>query len=176
MVAVSKMISNNMFHVLTPYNFISFSIDKLPPFKITFKDLQEGEKIVAGNNLRDHIWIVATNHRIIALHLYLHEQKASINTLEYLQLDKMPLNPQLFIDSKNNLLAFINSSSVLSLYLWNGSFNKIFTSKISEHKKLLWISYLQFGTSTSTVNKYENTIALLVHTEHLSNAIVEEKK
>ena len=88
----------------------------------------------------------------------------------------MPIFPQLFIDSKNNLISLLNSASVLHLYLWNGNFNKIFTSKVYDHKKLSWISYLHFGTSTSTVNKYENTIALLIHTEQISTGMVEEKK
>ena len=42
MLAVSKMMKNNMFHMLTAYNFILFSIANLPPFKISFKHLQEG--------------------------------------------------------------------------------------------------------------------------------------
>ena len=172
MIAVSKMMKNNMFHILTPYNFVSFSIDKLPPFKITFKHLQEGEKILSGRNLKDNFWIVATNHQILALDLCLHEQKAFINPRASLPLDKMPLSPQLFIDEKSNLLGFLNSST-LCVYVWNGNFKKIFTSKVAENKKLAWVSYLHFGTSTSTINKYENTIALLIHTEYISTAIVE---
>lgn len=88
------------------------------------------------------------------------------------------ISNKIYFHDKFRLIGFI-APTLITLFRMNEdfSFSKIFKSKVSHHKKINWLGFIHFGTSSSTINKYENTVGLIVNSEHSSSSVmIDEKK